>query len=80
MLLLRDSASPAIAQRTGPTSITLDEAIQMALQHNHNMLAVLTTIQQSQAEEITANLRPNPDAVRRLGIPAASLTRQQSGV
>jgi outer membrane protein, heavy metal efflux system len=53
-------AGPAFAQSTGPTSITLDEAIQMALQHNHNMLAARTTIQQSQAEEITQNLRPNP--------------------
>ena len=53
-------ARPAFAQSTGPTSITLDEAIQMALQHNHNMLAARTTIQQSQAEEITQNLRPNP--------------------
>ena len=51
---------PSIGQGTGPTSITLDEAIQMALQHNHNLLAARTTIQQSQAEEITANLRPNP--------------------
>jgi outer membrane protein, heavy metal efflux system len=50
----------AFAQSTGPTSITLDEAIQMALQHNHNMLAARTTIQQSEAEETTANLRPNP--------------------
>jgi outer membrane protein, heavy metal efflux system len=48
------------AQSNVPTSITLDEAIQMALQHNHNMLAARTTIQQSQAEEITQNLRPNP--------------------
>ncbi|MFL6427294.1 MAG: TolC family protein [Acidobacteriaceae bacterium] len=40
--------------------ITLDDAIQMALRHNHNMLAARTTIQQSEAEEITANLRPNP--------------------
>lgn len=53
-------ASPAVGQGTGPASVTLDEAIQMALQHNHNMLALLTTIQQSQAEEITQNLRPNP--------------------
>jgi cobalt-zinc-cadmium efflux system outer membrane protein len=53
-------ASPAFAQSTGPASITLDEAIQMALQHNHNLLAVRTTIQQSEAEETTANLRPNP--------------------
>jgi cobalt-zinc-cadmium efflux system outer membrane protein len=52
--------SSAFAQSAGPTSITLDEAIQMALQHNHNMLATRTTIQQSEAEETTANLRPNP--------------------
>jgi cobalt-zinc-cadmium efflux system outer membrane protein len=32
----------------------------MALQHNHNILAARTTIQQSEAEETTANLRPNP--------------------
>jgi cobalt-zinc-cadmium efflux system outer membrane protein len=51
---------PAAAQTQGPVKITLDEAIQMALQHNHNILAVRTTIQQSQAEEITANLRPDP--------------------
>jgi cobalt-zinc-cadmium efflux system outer membrane protein len=51
--------SPAFGQ-SGATSLTLDEAIQMALQHNHNLLAALTTIQQSQAEEITQNLRPNP--------------------
>ena len=48
------------AQATGPVKITLDQAIQMALQHNHNLLAARTTIQQSEAEEITANLRPNP--------------------
>jgi cobalt-zinc-cadmium efflux system outer membrane protein len=53
-------AVPAFGQGTGPTSITLDDAIQMALQHNHNLLAARTTIQQSEAEEITANLRPNP--------------------
>ncbi len=32
----------------------------MALQHNHSLQAARTTIQQSQAEEITANLRPDP--------------------
>src|ERR1039458_1788361 len=47
-------------QTQGPVRITLDEAIQLALQHNHNLLAMVTTIQQSQAEEITQNLRPNP--------------------
>src|ERR1039458_5439733 len=46
-------------QTQGPVRITLDEAIQLALQHNHNLLAMVTTIPQSQAEEITQNLRPN---------------------
>jgi cobalt-zinc-cadmium efflux system outer membrane protein len=59
-MLALTAANPAFAQSTGPTSITLDEALQMALQHNHNMLAARTTIQQSEAEETTANLRPNP--------------------
>src|SRR3984957_10361298 len=52
--------SAAFGQATGPTRITIDEAIQMALQHNHNMLAARTTIAQSEAEETSANLRPNP--------------------
>jgi cobalt-zinc-cadmium efflux system outer membrane protein len=43
-----------------PVTVTLDQAIQMALQHNHNLLAARTTIHQSEALEITANLRPNP--------------------
>jgi outer membrane protein, heavy metal efflux system len=50
----------AQAPPQGPVRITLDEAIQLALQHNHAMKAARTTIQQNQAEEITANLRPNP--------------------
>src|SRR6201988_4141385 len=57
-------SSAVFAQTTPPTSgpvkITLDDAIQMALQHNHNLLAQHTVVQQNQAEEITANLRPNP--------------------
>jgi len=40
--------------------ISLDDAIQMALRHNHNLLAARTGIQQDEAEETTANLRPNP--------------------
>ncbi len=55
-------APPAgqLAQKPGAQLITLDQAIQMALEHNHNLLAARTTIQQNQAEEITANLRPDP--------------------
>ena len=50
--------SPARAQ--GPVKITLDDAIQMALAHNHTLAAARTTIDQSEAQETTANLRPNP--------------------
>jgi len=49
-----------LAQMPGAKLITLDQAIQMALEHNHNLLAARTTVQQNEAEEITANLRPDP--------------------
>ena len=49
-----------LAQKPGAVTISLDQAIQMALQHNHTLLAARTVIQQNQAEETTANLRPNP--------------------
>src|SRR5271166_1872143 len=55
-LVMLDSA---FAQQ-GPVTVTLDQAIQLALQHNHTLQAAQTTIQQNQAAEITANLRPNP--------------------
>src|ERR1700740_1141686 len=58
------SSSPpqaqTLAQKPGAVTISLDDAIQIALVHNHNMLAARTTIQQSEAEETTASLRPNP--------------------
>src|SRR5579872_6955581 len=44
----------------GPPKVTLDQAIQLALQHNHSLQATRTTVQQSLANEVTANLRPNP--------------------
>ncbi|HZR55867.1 MAG TPA: TolC family protein [Terriglobales bacterium] len=40
--------------------ITLDQAIDLALAHNHSIKATRTLIFQNQAQEITANLRPNP--------------------
>ena len=53
--------NPARGQNPpAPVRITLDEAVQIALRQNHNLLATRTTVQQSQAQEITANLRPNP--------------------
>jgi cobalt-zinc-cadmium efflux system outer membrane protein len=42
------------------TLITLDQAIDLALAHNHALKATRTLIFQNQAQEITANLRPNP--------------------
>src|ERR1700691_4180385 len=57
------AALPTFGQTQGPVRITLDEAIKIALQHNHNMVAARTAIQQSEAEEITQGLRPNPNLV-----------------
>src|SRR6202789_4688946 len=48
------------AQVHGAVRLTLDEAIQLALEHNHNLKAAQTTIQQNQALGIPANLRPSP--------------------
>ena len=42
------------------TRISLDQAIDLALAHNHSLKATRTLILQNQAQEITANLRPNP--------------------
>jgi outer membrane protein, heavy metal efflux system len=55
LLLLR---SVSVAQN--PTSISLDQAIDLALVHNHSIKATRTMILQNQAQEITADLRPNP--------------------
>ena len=49
-----------LAQKPGAVTISLEETIQMALQHNHTLMAARTVVQQDQAEETTANLRPNP--------------------
>jgi len=43
-----------------PTLVSLDQAIDLALTHNHTLKATRTLILQNQAQEITANLRPNP--------------------
>lgn len=48
---------PAQAQ----TRIDLDQAIQLALAHNHALLAQHTLVLQNQAQETTANLRLNPN-------------------
>jgi outer membrane protein, heavy metal efflux system len=41
-------------------SVDLDKAIELALGHNHSLKATRTLILQNQAQETTANLRPNP--------------------
>ena len=53
------SLAPAV-QAQGPTLLTLDQATDLALAHNHSLKATRTLILQNQAQEITANLRPNP--------------------
>ncbi len=53
-------AASSVRAQNPPTSITLDQAIEIALRQNHNLLATRTTVQQNQAQEMTANLRPNP--------------------
>ena len=68
LLMAQQSTAPPLvsdpprADTTQPPAsrISLEEAIRLALQHNHALLAARTTILQSQAQEITANLRPNP--------------------
>jgi outer membrane protein, heavy metal efflux system len=54
------NTSAALGQTQGPVRITLDDAVKMALEHNHTLQAERSTILQAQAEETTANLRPNP--------------------
>jgi cobalt-zinc-cadmium efflux system outer membrane protein len=41
-------------------TVSLDQAIDLALAHNHAIKAQRTLVLQNEAQEITANLRPNP--------------------
>lgn len=50
------AAQPA----TAPTTVTLDQAIALALAHNHALAATRTAVDQARADEVTAGLRPNP--------------------
>jgi cobalt-zinc-cadmium efflux system outer membrane protein len=54
------AATQAAPPQNLPARVTLDDAIDLALKHNHSLQAARTTILQNQALEITANLRPNP--------------------
>ena len=53
-------APRADTAQTAAVHVSLDEAIRLALQRNHALQAQRTMILQNQAQEITANLRPNP--------------------
>jgi outer membrane protein, heavy metal efflux system len=60
--IISPAATAAQAAPTpAPTLISLDEAISLALTHSPGILATRTEIQQNQAQEVTADLRPNPD-------------------
>jgi cobalt-zinc-cadmium efflux system outer membrane protein len=79
LLLLANSSFGQAVQ--GPVRISLDEAIQMALTHNHNMIAARTAIEQSLALEVTAHLRPNPSLfVDWEYLPLGSPSRQNPNV
>jgi cobalt-zinc-cadmium efflux system outer membrane protein len=61
--LLLVSLTPLSAQTLNAQTtkiITLEQAIDLAMTHNHSLKANRTLILQNQAQEITANLRPNP--------------------
>jgi len=59
--ILFSVAMLGVAHAQAPARITLDQAIDLAIAHNHALKATQTQIQQNQAQEITAALRPNPN-------------------
>ena len=50
-------ATASAAPQTPVARVTLDQAVALAVQHNHSLQAARTMILQNQAQEITANLR-----------------------
>jgi cobalt-zinc-cadmium efflux system outer membrane protein len=50
-----------VAYGQAPVRITLEQAIDLAIAHNHALKATQTQIQQNEAQEVTAALRPNPN-------------------
>jgi outer membrane protein, heavy metal efflux system len=49
-----------LASAQTPARINLEQAIDLALTHSHTLKSARTQIQQNQAQETTASLRPNP--------------------
>src|SRR5208283_3471748 len=62
LLMVAAAAQVARPQSQPPPGmkISLEEAIRLAIEHNHALKAARTQILQSQAQEITAAIRPNP--------------------
>lgn len=58
VVVLLLASGPAVAQTL--THISLEQSIDLALAHSHTLKAARTQIQQNQAQEVTASLRPNP--------------------
>ncbi len=54
------SLFPMRAQAQAKSQISLEQAVALSLEHNHSLKAARTQILQSQAQEVTAGLRPNP--------------------
>ena len=53
-------ADPGAQANPPEVRIDLEQAIRLALAHNHALLAARSTVDQSRAQEITAAIRPNP--------------------
>ena len=71
--------TPALAaEDKASVRVSLDEAIDMALAYNKSLLATRTTIEQSQHQETTASLRPNPGLS--LGWSPLPLFKPQEGL
>ena len=54
------AAATKLRGQTTAVKLDLEQAIRTAIEHNHSLKAARTLIQQTQAEEITAAIRPNP--------------------
>lgn len=57
---LARAQTPAAPAAPATPTVTLEQAIQLALQHSPQLAAAATTVPQSLADETTAALRPNP--------------------
>ena len=72
-------ASTQTRQSHATVRLSLDQAIQMAVEHNHNLKAAQTTILQNQAQEITANFGPIPRSLSASNIFRSSSRTRSAG-